>query len=89
MRRLRQTLLEKGLFLRLFSENFLVLKLEQLADFALMFQQGKIRQISEISAAFSVPRCLCGLVLCRQRSGWLCSMAVAMCRFGGERGKSP
>ena len=39
--KLRQTLLEKGLFLRLFSENSLVLKLEHLAYFSLLFQQEK------------------------------------------------
>ena len=43
--------------------RFFVLKVEHLADFALLFQQGKIRQISGLSSAFSVPPCLCGLVL--------------------------
>ena len=43
--------------------RFFVLKVEQLADFLLMFQQAKIRKISGLSAALSVPPCLCGLVL--------------------------
>ena len=53
--------LQKGQITRPLSFG---LKVEQLADFALlMFQQGKIRQISGLSAILSVPRCLCGLVL--------------------------